>query len=139
MVEQEFEQIWREVQNAIENDQLDDEDKNKSEDELKTDYRKIAERRVRLGLVLAEIRRKANVDVTQEELARAVNQEAQRFQGREREVVEFYQKNPGAIQALRAPIYEEKVVDYILELANVTDKTVTKEELMAEDEDDAAA
>ena len=139
MVEQEFEQIWREVQNAIENDQLDDEDKTKSEDELKDDYRKIAERRVRLGLVLAEIGRKANVDVTQEELARAVNQEAQRFQGREREVVEFYQKNPGAIQALRAPIYEEKVVDYILELADVTDQETDRETLFAEDDDAPAA
>lgn len=134
MVEAEFEQIWREVQNAIENDQLDEEDKDKSEDELKADYRKIAERRVRLGLVLAEIGRKADVDVTQEELARAVNQEAARFQGREREVVEFYQKNPGAIQALRAPIYEEKVVDYILELAEVTDEEVDRETLFEDDE-----
>jgi trigger factor len=139
MVEQEFEQIWREVQNAIENDQLDDEDKGKSEDELKDDYRKIAARRVRLGLVLAEIGRKANVDVTQEELSRAVNQEAVRFQGREREVVEFYQKNPGAIQALRAPIYEEKVVDYILELADVTDEEVDRETLFAEDDEAPAA
>jgi trigger factor len=135
MVEQEFDQIWREVQNAIENDQLDDEDKGKSEDELKVDYRVIAERRVRLGLVLAEIGTNANVDVTQEELARAVNQEASRYQGREREVVDFYQKNPAALQGLRAPIFEEKVVDYILELADVSETTVSRDSLFAEDDE----
>ncbi|KAA5805335.1 trigger factor [Alkalicaulis satelles] len=134
MVEQEFESIWREVEQAIEAGELDDEDKDKSEDELKADYRKIAERRVRLGLVLAEIGRKARVDVTQEEIARAVNQEAARYPGQERQVVEFYQKNPGALQSLRAPIYEEKVVDYILELAEVSEEEVSRESLFSEDE-----
>lgn len=134
MVEQEFESIWREVEQAIKSGELDEEDKAKSESELKADYRKIAERRVRLGLVLAEIGRKARIDVTQEEIARAVNQEAGRYPGQERQVVEFYQKNPGALQALRAPIYEEKVVDYILELAQVTEVEISREALFADDE-----
>jgi trigger factor len=137
MVDQEFDAIWREVEQAKERDELDDEDKAKSDDELKADYRMIAERRVRLGLVLAEMGRNANVDVTQEEIARAVNQEASRYPGREREVVEFYQKNPGALQSLRAPIYEEKVVDYILELADVSETEVDRETLFAEDEVEA--
>jgi len=135
MVEQEFEAIWREVDQAREAGELDEEDANKSEDELKADYRKIAERRVRLGLVLAEIGTKAGIDVTQEELARAVNQEASRYPGQERAVVDFYQKNPGAIQSLRAPIYEEKVVDYILELAEVKEVEVDREALFAEDDE----
>ncbi|MBI1263897.1 MAG: trigger factor [Alphaproteobacteria bacterium] len=134
MVEQEFESIWREVEQAIKSGELDEEDKAKSESELKADYRKIAERRVRLGLVLAEIGRKARIDVTQEEIARAVNQEAGRYPGQERQVVEFYQKNPGALQALRAPIYEEKVVDYILELAQVTEVEISREALFSDDE-----
>jgi trigger factor len=138
MVDAEFDNIWREVQHAIEHDHLEEEDKGKSEDELKAEYRGIAERRVRLGLVLAEIGRRNNVDVTQEELSRAINQEAVRYPGQERQVVEFYQKNPQAIAQLRAPIYEEKVVDYILELAEVTEVTVSKDALYAE-EDEAPA
>lgn len=134
MVDAEFDNIWREIQNAIENDALEDEDKDKSEDELKTEYRGIAERRVRLGLVLAEIGRVNNIDVTQEELARAVNQEAMKYPGQEKQVVEFYQKNPNAVAQLRAPIYEEKVVDYILELAEVSESTVTREELFADED-----
>ncbi|RKR03021.1 trigger factor [Maricaulis maris] len=138
MVEAEFENIWREVAHAIEHDHLEEEDKNKSEDELKSEYREIAERRVRLGLVLAEIGRRNNIDVTQEELSRAINQEAVKYPGQERQVVEFYQKNPNAVAQMRAPIYEEKVVDYILELAEVTETTVSKEALYA-DEDEAPA
>lgn len=134
MVDQEFDAIWSEVAKAIESGDLDEEDKGKSEDELKAEYRTIAERRVRLGLVLAEMGRKANVDVSQEELARAMNQEAQKYPGQERQVIEFYQKNPGALQGLRAPIYEEKVVDYVLELAEVTEVEVDREALFADDE-----
>jgi len=138
MVGAEFDNIWREVAHAIEHDHLEEEDKNKSEDELKAEYREIAERRVRLGLVLAEIGRRNNIDVTQEELSRAINQEAVKYPGQERQVVEFYQKNPNAVAQMRAPIYEEKVVDYILVLAEVTETTVSKEALYA-DEDEAPA
>lgn len=133
MVEAEFENIWREVMAAKEAGELEDEDKAKSDDELKADYRAIAERRVRLGLVLAEIGRNAKVDVTQEELARAVNQEAMKYPGQERQVVEYFQNNPGAVQALRAPIYEEKVVDYVIELAEVKEVTVDRDTLFAEE------
>jgi trigger factor len=139
MVEQEFAQIWMQVEDAMKKGELEDEDKDKSEDELKSEYRAIAERRVRLGLVLAEMGRKANVEVSQEELARAVNQEAQRFPGQERQVVDYFQKNPQAIQSLRAPIYEEKVVDYILELADVSEKKVDRETLFEEEEDEVEA
>ncbi|WP_417492242.1 trigger factor [Maricaulis sp.] len=139
MLEAEFENIWREVAHAIEHGHLEDEDKDKSEDELKAEYRGIAERRVRLGLVLAEIGNRNKLDVTQEELSRAINQEAMRYPGQERQVVEFYQKNPGAVAQVRAPIYEEKVVDYILELADVTDVPVTREALYADDDEAPAA
>ena len=138
MVEQEFATIWQEVSHAIEHGHLEDEDKDKSEDELKAEYRAIAERRVRLGLVLAKIGQGANVQVTQEEVSRAINAEAQKYPGQERQVVEFFQKNPNAVGQIRAPIYEEKVVDYILELAKVTDKKVSREALF-EDEDEAPA
>jgi len=135
MVDAEFENIWREVSNAIEQGQLDDEDKDKSEDELKAEYRTIAERRVRLGLVLAKIGQGSGVEVTQEEISRAINQEAQRYPGQEQQVVEFYTKNPNAIAQVRAPIYEEKVVDYVLELAEVKDQTVSREALFSDEDD----
>ncbi|WP_421786780.1 trigger factor [Hyphobacterium sp.] len=135
MVEQEFENIWREVSHAMEHGHLDDEDKDKSEDELKAEYRTIAERRVRLGLVLAKIGQGSNVQVTQEELARAINQEAQRYPGQEQQVVEFYQKNPNAVAQIRAPLYEEKVVDYVLELATVEDVPVSREALFSDEDD----
>lgn len=135
MVDQEFDNIWREVSHAMEHGHLDDEDKDKSEDELKSEYRTIAERRVRLGLVLAKIGQGSNVEVTQEELARAINQEAQRYPGQEQQVVEFYQKNPNAVAQIRAPLYEEKVVDYVLELATVEDVPVSREALFSDEDD----
>ena len=132
MVEAEFNQIWNQFDAEKKAGRLSEEDKAKSEDELKTEYRKIAERRVRLGLVLAEIGRRADVQITNDELVRALRQEASRYPGQEKQVIEFYTKNQGAMAQLRAPIYEEKVVDYILGKATVTDKTVSREELMKE-------
>ena len=134
MVDAEFNQIWTQFEHEKEAGRLDDADKDKSEDELKEEYRGIAERRVRLGLVLAEIGSKAEITVAEEEVARALNQEASRYPGQERQIIEFYQKTPGALASIRAPIYEEKVVDYILERATVEDKTVTRAELEQEDE-----
>ena len=134
MVDAEFNQIWSQFEQEKAADRLDEEDKNKSEEELKADYRAIAERRVRLGLVLAEIGRLAEIQVTEEEVARALNQEASRYPGQERQIIEFYQKQPGALASIRAPIYEEKVVDHILGKAKVTDKAVTREELEADAE-----
>ncbi|ACT59489.1 trigger factor [Hirschia baltica] len=129
MVEAEFDQIWKQFEQEKEADRLDEEDKAKSEDELKAEYRKISERRVRLGLVLAEIGRINKVEIKQEEVSRALNQEASRYPGQEQQVIEFYTKTPAAMAQLRAPLFEEKVVDYIIERAKVTDKTVTREEL----------
>jgi trigger factor len=126
MVDAEFDQIWRQVQSA----ELDEEDKEKTEDELKEEYRKIAERRVRLGLVLAEIGKRADVSVPNEDLQRQLISTARSYPGQEKEVLEFYQNNPQAMQQLRAPLFEEKVVDYILERAEVSEKKVSKEKLM---------
>jgi trigger factor len=106
---------------------------------LKAEYRGIAERRVRLGLVLAEIGRRHTIDVTPEEINRAILARARRFPGQERKVFEYYTKNAVAIQELRAPLFEDKVVDLILAQAKVTDRAVTIDELMRDpDEPDAA-
>jgi trigger factor len=133
MVDMEFDAIWNRVQTDMKAGMLDDEDRGKSEDELKADYRKIAERRVRLGLVLAEIGRVHNVDITTEELARAINAEARRYPGREAEIARYFSENAGARAQLRAPLYEEKVVDYILELADVANEDVDRETLFADE------
>lgn len=132
MVKAEFEQIWAQFEGERKAGRLSEEDKSKSDDDLKAEYGKIAERRVRLGLVLAEIGRRADVQITNDELVRALRQEASRYPGQEKQVIEFYTKNQGAMAQLRAPIYEEKVVDYILGKATVTDKTVSREDLMKE-------
>jgi len=134
MVEAEFDNIWQQVQAEKEAGQLDEDDAKKSDKQLEKDYRKIAERRVRLGLVLAEMGQKQEVTITNEELQGAMIAEARRYPGQEQQVIEFYQKNPQAIAQLRAPIYEEKVVDLIIEKATVKDKVVDKDELFKEDE-----
>ena len=132
MVKAEFDQIWAQFEQEKTAGRLSEEDKDKSDEDLKAEYQKIADRRVRLGLVLAEIGRRAGVQVTNEELSQVLRQEASRYPGQERQVIDFYRQNPGALSQLQAPIYEEKVVDYILTKATVTDKTVTREELMKE-------
>lgn len=135
MVDQEFTQIWQQLQAEIDAGRTADEDKDKSEDDLKDEYRKIAERRVRLGLVLAEIGRIAEIQISEQEVQQALIREARNFPGQERQVIEFFQKDPNAMAQLRAPIYEDKVVDHILETAKVKEETVSKEELLKEDED----
>lgn len=135
MVEQEFGQIWQQVQAEMDAGRTPDEDKDKSEDDLKEEYGKIAERRVRLGLVLAEIGRVADVKIDEQEVQQALIREARNFPGQERQVIEFFQKDPNAMAQLRAPIYEDKVVDHILETAKVKEETVSKEDLLKEDED----
>ena len=139
MVEAEFDAIWKAVLGELEREKKTFEDEGKSEDELKAEYRKIAERRVRLGLVLAEIGRLNSLDLTQEELGRAVAAEARRYPGQEQQVFEFYQKNPQALAQLRARLYEDKVVDFIVAMAKVEDKTVSREELFKEPEGDYPA
>ncbi|ONG57223.1 trigger factor [Pseudoroseomonas deserti] len=132
MVDSEFGQIWQRVEADLKEGKLDDEDKGKDEETLKGDYRAIAERRIRLGLLLSEIGRSNNIQVTNEELTRAMRTEASRYPGQERQVLDFFQKNPQAIDNLRAPLFEEKVVDFMLELAKVSEKEVPAGELSAE-------
>ncbi|CAN7155818.1 trigger factor [Brevundimonas sp. LjRoot202] len=135
MVDAEFDGIWSQVQADKEAGNLPEEDAKKSEKKLKEEYRKIAERRVRLGLVLAEIGRANNVQVTDQELNNAIMQEARNYPGQERQVLDFYRQNPNAAAQMRAPIYEEKVCDLIFDTAKVTDSKITKEELLKEDDD----
>jgi trigger factor len=134
MVDGEFGAIWKRVEQDLKEGRLDEADKNKDEDTLKREYRAIAERRVRLGLLLAELGRANNLSVSDDELKRAVIAEAQRYPGQERKVLEFYQQNPQAIERFRAPIFEEKAIDFVLELAQVSEKSVTPEELAKEPE-----
>lgn len=132
MVEGEFASIWQRVESDLKAGKGDDEDKDKDEATLKVEYRGIAERRVRLGLLLSEIGRANGVQVAPDELTRAMRTEASRYQGQEAQVMEFFRKNPQAADSLRGPIFEDKVVDFILELAKVEDKVVQPEELSAE-------
>ncbi|MEX6507754.1 trigger factor [Jiella sp. M17.18] len=139
LVEAEFNNIWNQVQNELQQSGKTFEDEDTTEEKAKEEYRRLAERRVRLGLVLSEIGEKAGVQVSDEELQRAMFEQIRRYPGQEQEVYKMFQENPDAVASLRAPIYEEKVVDHLLEQADVTDKTVTKEELFAEDETDPEA
>ncbi len=141
MVTAEFDQIWEQVKADYERQGKSLEDDDKSEDELRAEYRQIAERRVRLGLVLSEVGRKHTINVGQDEISRAIAERARNFPGQEQKVFEFYKNTPQALQEIRAPLFEDKVVDFILELATVTDKTVSKEDLFKdpEGEDEAQA
>jgi len=134
MVEAEFGQIWSQVQQDKERGGLPPEDADKSDETLQTEYRKIAERRVRLGLVLAEIGRANNVQVTDQELAEAMRAEAMRYGPQAQQIFDFFRQNPQAQAQLRAPIFEDKVVDLILGQATIADEKVSKEELLKEDD-----
>ncbi|CAI9119631.1 trigger factor [Brytella acorum] len=129
MVDAEFNQIWARVEQDRSNGEIDEEDEGKDDETLRADYRKIAERRVKLGLLLAEIGREKEITVSREELIQGVRQEATRFPGQEQAVFEFFGKNPQAMDSLRGPILENKVVDYLIELGDVTEKEVSPEEL----------
>ena len=132
LVDTEFDGIWRQIEEALSSGATEDEDLKRPEEDLRAEYRGIAERRVRLGLVLSEVGRQNGIDVSQDEMNRAVQAEVARYPGREKEVVEFFRANPSAAESLRAPLLEEKVVDYILELARIADREVTPEELLAD-------
>ena len=136
MVDAEFEGIWQQVQADKEAGNLPAEDAKKSEKKLKEEYLKIAERRVRLGLVLAEIGRANDVGVTDQELNNAIMAEARNYPGQEQQVLEFYRQNQNAAASMRAPIYEEKVCDLIFDKAKVKDTPITKEELLKEDDEE---
>jgi len=134
MVEAEFGGIWQQVEQDKQKGELPEEDAGKSDKELKAEYRKIAERRVRLGLVLAEIGRRNNVQVTDQELRQEMQRQAMQYGAQAQQIFEMFQNNPQAQAQLRAPLYEDKVVELIFGKAKVTDKKVTKEEITAEDD-----
>ena len=139
LVEQEFTNVWNTVQADLKSQNRTFEQEGTTEDKAREEYRSIADRRVRLGLVLAEIGDKNNIKVNDDEVSRAVMERARQYPGREREVWDYYQKNYNALASVRAPIFEEKVVDFIVELADVVEKKVTKDELFKEDEDELPA
>jgi trigger factor len=132
MVELEFEQIWGQFQQELTSQEKTIEDLDESEDDLRAEYRGIAVRRVRTGLVLAEVGNNNAIEVSQEELNQGLMQRVQQFPGQEQQVFEYFQKNPEAMGQIRAPLFEEKVVDFICEMATVSDKKVSLEELMVE-------
>lgn len=134
MVEAEFDQIWRQIEQDRTAGRLDPSDEGKSDDDLKAEYREIAERRVRLGLLLAEIGRRHKIEVSDQEVAQAISAQARNFPGQERQIFEAYQRNPQLVAQVRAPLYEEKVVDYVMELIKVSDETVDRDTLFAEDD-----
>jgi trigger factor len=134
LIDEEFKLMWNSIKAEMESAGKTFADENTTEEAASEEYRKIADRRVRLGLVLSEIGEKNKITVTDDEVSRAVIERARQMPGREKEVWDYYRNNANALAQLRAPIFEDKVVDFILELASVTEKKVTREELFADDE-----
>ena len=132
LVENEFQAIWQQVTGDLERAKRSFEDEGTTEEKARADYRDIAARRVRLGLVLSEVGTRNQITVTDEEVSRALLERVRQFPGQERKVYDYYRDNPQLLAELRAPIFEDKAVDYILELAKVSEKAVTPEELYAD-------
>jgi trigger factor len=139
LAEDEFKNVWTAVEGDLKAQGRSFADEGTTEEKAREEYRAIAERRVRLGLVLAEIGERNKITVPEEDLTRAIVERARQVPGREQEVWDYYRKNPPAVAALRAPIFEEKVVDFLLELAAVTEKQVSREDLLKEEEDEKVA
>ena len=139
LIEEEFNLMWNSIKAEMESSGKTFADEDTTEEAAKDEYKKIADRRVRLGLVLSEIGEKNKITVTDDEVSRAVIERARSMPGREKEVWDYYRNNANALAQLRAPIYEDKVVDFILELANVTEKKVSREDLFKEDDEKSAA
>jgi trigger factor len=139
LIEEEFNLMWNSIKAEMESNGKTFADEDTTEEDAKKEYHTIADRRVRLGLVLSEIGEKNKITVTDDEVSRAVIERARQMPGREKEVWDYYRNNANALAQLRAPIYEDKVVDFILELANVTEKKVTREELYKDDEAEKSA
>jgi trigger factor len=139
LVDEEFNLMWNSIKAEMESSGKTFADEDTTEEAAKEEYRKIADRRVRLGLVLSEIGEKNKITVTDDEVSRAVIERARQMPGREKEVWDYYRNNANALAQLRAPIYEDKVVDFILELANVTEKKVTREDLYKDDDAEKSA
>jgi trigger factor len=139
LVDEEFNLMWNSIRAEMESGGKTFADEDTTEEAAKEEYRKIADRRVRLGLVLSEIGEKNKITVTEDEVSRAVIERARSMPGREKEVWDYYRNNANALAQLRAPIYEDKVVDFILELATVTEKKVTREDLYKDDDAEKTA
>ncbi len=139
LVEQEYADLWRQHVADMERAGKSFDDMGASEEAEQARNRKLAERRVRLGLVLAEIGTRNDIEVSDDDMKRAMMDQARQYPGQEKQVIEYFQKNPGALIELRGPIFEEKVVDYALAMVGVTEKTVTPEELFRMPEDDEEA
>jgi len=138
LIDVEFNNIWNQITAELQQAGRTFEDEDTTEEEARDEYRQLAERRVRLGLVLSVIGEEAGVTVSDEELQRAVYAHVRQYLGQEKEVFEFFRRTPDAVANLRAPIFEEKVIDYLLGKINVTDKKVTTEELVAEQKEEIA-
>jgi len=136
MVDHEFANIWAQVEEELKREGKTAADEGKTEDELKAEYRKIAERRVRLGLVLGKLGEQNGITVAGDEVQRAIMARARQFPGQEQQVFQFYANNPQAQAEIRAPLFEDKVVDFIAELATVNERKVDKETLFADPEDE---
>lgn len=134
LVDQEYDLMWTSVKKEMESVNRTFADENTTEEKAQEDYRKIADRRVRLGLVLSEIGEKNNITVTDEEVGRALVERARQFPGQEKQVWDYYRSNPQMLAQLRAPIFEDKVVDFVLELAKVDEKKMTREELFKDEQ-----
>jgi trigger factor len=134
LVEQEFNSVWSQIEGDLKQQNRTFADEGTTEEKAREEYRGIAERRVRLGLVIAEIGEKNNIKVSEDQLKAALMEQMRQYPGQERQIWDYYQKNPNALAAMRAPLFEDKVVDFLTELADVTDRPVSREELFAEDE-----
>jgi trigger factor len=134
LVDDEFNRVWSSVASEMEREKKTFADEDTTEEKARDEYRKIAERRVRLGLVLAEIGEKNKITVSDEEVGRGIAEQARQFPGQEQQIWDYYRKNPQALASFRAPLYEEKVVDFMLELAKVDEQKVSREELFKEDD-----
>jgi trigger factor len=135
LVEQEFAAVWSQVVGDMKSNNRTFEDEDTTEDEAKAEYRKIAERRVRLGLVLAQIGEKSDIKISDDEVTQALIERVRQYPGQERQVWEFYQKNPQALAEIRAPLFEEKVVDQILSQVKVDEETVSKDSLFSDEDE----
>jgi trigger factor len=135
LVEQEFNSVWAQIEKDLKDQGKTFADEGTTEEKAREEYRGIAERRVRLGLVIAEIGERNNIKVSDEQLRAALMEQVRQFPGQERQIWDYYQKNPSALAAMRAPLFEDKVVDFLVELAEVTDKPVSREELFKEEDE----
>ncbi len=138
LVDSEFDSVWNEVVSGMKQAEKTFPDEGKTEEEARAEYRRIAERRVRLGLIIGEVGEKNKIQVTQDEMRQALMEQARRFQGQEKFVYEYYEKTPGAVAQLRAPIFEDKVVDFILEQAKPAERKISRDDLFKPAADEQA-